>query len=151
MEAHIGTGEVVKVYRNLHNRTGVGYSIKHAKRNRVISKRGGVQCVKLENVTFWVSEKTRQRTIREGKKYVHAYAVGTMKSGGDYENAKQSQTPREKEIETGFLNTFNWHRVSYNPFRGPDFTVNGRPLAGADRAQLCATGMWVFNPRFKNQ
>lgn len=147
MSKHIG--EIVKAYRNLHNTTGTGYSVKHAKRNRVISKRGGVQQVTLEDVTFWVSEKTRQRTIREGKKYVHAYVIGTLTQGEDYLWPAYSQTSDSKRSEEADLHSRGWRKARYNPFRGPDFTLDGHPLAGADKVKLNATGMWVYNPRFK--
>ena len=144
-------GQTVKAYRNLHNATGTGYSVKHKRRNRVISKRGGVQFVKLENVTFEVSETTRQRTLREGKKYVHAYVVGTLVQAEDYIWPAYSQTTDSKRSEEADFHDRGWRKARYNPFRGPDFTLDGHPLAGAEMVQLCASGMWVFNPRFKNQ
>ena len=147
MSKHIG--ETVKAYRNLHNTTGTGYSVKHKKRNRVISKRGGVQQVTLENVTFEVSEATRQRTLREGKKYVHAYATGSLVFMGDYYYSAESQKTESKNSERLRLWDRGWRRARYNPVEGPYFTLDGHPLAGAERVKLNATGMWVYNPRFK--
>ena len=145
MSEHIG--EVVSTYRNLHNKEGAGYSVKRA--GRVISKRGGLQQVMLSDVTFKVSEKTRQRVIREGKKYVHAYCVGTLELATDYAWPMYSQTADSKRSEEADLWGRGWRKARYNPLRGPDFTLDGHPLAGADRVKLCSTGMWVYNPRFK--
>lgn len=144
-------GEIVKAYRNLHNTTGTGYSLKHKKRDRVISKRGGVQRVTLENATFQVSEKTRQRVINERKKYVHAYVVGTLTQAEDYIWPAYSQRADSIRSEQADLWTWGWRKARYNPFNGPDFTLDGHPLAGAEKVKLCASGMWVLNPRFKNQ
>ena len=140
-------GEIVSAYRNLHNTTGTGYSVKRA--GRVISKRGGVQQVTLSDVTFKVSEKTRQRVIRERKKYVHAFCVGTLELATDYAWPAYSQTSDSKLSEEADLWDRGWRKARYNPFHGPDFTLDGHPLAGADKVKLNATGMWVFNPRFK--
>ena len=144
-------GEIVKAYRNLHNKKGTGYSVKHKKRNRVMSKRGGFQKVVLQDVTFEVSEATRQRTLREGKKYVHAYATGSLVFMGDYYYSAESQKTESKNSERLRLWDRGWRRARYNPVEGPYFTLDGHPLAGAERVKLNATGMWVFNPRFKNQ
>lgn len=86
-------GRKVEVYRNLHN--GL-LSVRDAKTKKVI---GHAHAVQLSNVTLRVSEAGRQRAVREGRRNVHAFAVGT---------------------ETDGL-TASGERVTYNPFRAPHF------------------------------
>ena len=62
----------VKVYKNLTRNT---WSIQDYKTRKVI---GYSDDIRLENAKFVVSEKTRQRVIKEGKKYVHAFVVGDL-------------------------------------------------------------------------
>jgi len=62
----------VKVYKNLTRNT---WSIQDYKTRKVI---GYSDDIRLENAKFVVSEKTRQRVIKEGKKYVHAFVVGEL-------------------------------------------------------------------------
>ena len=62
----------VKVYKNLTRNT---WSIQDYKTRKVI---GYSDNIRLEDAQFVVSEKTRQRVIKEGKKYVHAFVVGNM-------------------------------------------------------------------------
>jgi hypothetical protein len=63
---------LVKVYRNLTKNT---WSIQDAKTRKVI---GYADNIKLKDAKFVVSEKTRQRVLKEGKKYVHAFVVGEL-------------------------------------------------------------------------
>ena len=62
----------VKVYKNLTKDT---WSIQDYKTRKVV---GYSEDIRLENAKFVVSEKTRQRVIKEGKKYVHAFVVGDL-------------------------------------------------------------------------
>lgn len=87
------SGRKVEVYRNLHN--GL-LSVRDAKTKKVI---GHAHAVQLSNVTLRVSEAGRQRAVREGRRNVHAFAVG---------------------VETDGLMA-SGERVTYNPFRAPHF------------------------------
>jgi hypothetical protein len=60
----------VKVYWNLHRKC---YSVVQ---NRLVVCHA--QYIKLENVTFKISEAGRQRVIKEQRKNVHAYMIGTL-------------------------------------------------------------------------
>ncbi len=91
-------GRKVKVYRNLKQSC---FSIKDANTNRVIAH---ADILMLSNVQFTVSEKTRQRVLREKKKYVHAYAVGILTA-----------------IEGAWKEGFKTFKVTYNPFKGDSF------------------------------
>lgn len=89
-------GRKVEVYRNLHTGT---LSVRDAKTKRVV---GHAHAVMLENATLRVSEAGRLRAVREGRRNVHAFAVGfetsrTLAPAGD--------------------------RISYNPFKAPYFYV----------------------------
>lgn len=65
-------GQRVKVYRNLHKNV---YSIADAESGLVL---GYCARVTLTDAEFKVSEAGRQRVLREKRKNVHAYVVGTF-------------------------------------------------------------------------
>ena len=97
----------VKVYKNLTKDT---WSIQDYKTRKVI---GYSENIRLENAKFVVSEKTRQRVIKEGKKYVHAFVVGEL-------------------IESWKLTEDYFETVRYNPymydffFAEPTFDLGGK-------------------------
>lgn len=69
----------------------------------------------LSDCHFHVNENGRQRVLREGKKYVHAYVIGHM-FGWPIDS---------KDFPARYP-------VSYNPFKGPNFvTHNGDPVRRA--------------------
>ena len=80
----------VKVYKNLTRNT---WSIQDYKTRKVI---GYSDNIRLEDAKFAVSQAGRQRVLKESKKYVHAFVVGTLV---------------EKWTLTGSFET-----VRYNPF-----------------------------------
>ena len=68
----------VKVYKNL---TKDCLSVMDYKTRKVIrhcfgDHRKHGDHIRLENASFWVSQKTRDRVVREKKKYVHAFVIG---------------------------------------------------------------------------
>ena len=63
--------EPVRVYWNFHRKC---YSVQQ---NRLVV--GYTDCISLVDVRFHVSEAGRQRVLKERKKNVHAYAIGTIK------------------------------------------------------------------------
>lgn len=85
-------GLKVKVYYNLHKHC---LSVQH--KGRVIAH---VNSILLDGVQFVVQEGGRQRVLRERKKNVHAFVVGTV----------------IRDFTAGA-----WKRVSYNPYRGATF------------------------------
>lgn len=90
----------VKVYKNLKKDI---FSIQDYKTRKVI---GYSDNLRLENANFVVSEKTRQRVIKEGKKYVHAFVVGDMVT--NWELTEQFET------------------VRYNPYMFDFFFTDGK-------------------------
>ena len=62
----------VKVYKNLTKNT---WSIQDYKTRKVI---GYSDNIRLEDAKFVVCKSGRQRVLREGKKYVHAFVVGEL-------------------------------------------------------------------------
>ena len=67
----------VKVYYNLHKNCYSIVSLEKENYGKVIKHSN---CVPLFDAQFKVSEKGRQRVLREQKKNVHAYVVGTWVS-----------------------------------------------------------------------
>lgn len=86
-----------RVYYNLHKNL-LSIQEKTPKGWRVVRHESSVA---LRNVKFRVSEKGRQRVLRERKKNVHAFIEGDLASS---EEVISADTP-----------------VSYNPYKGPFF------------------------------
>ena len=66
-------GQCVAVYFNLHYKV---FSIKESKNSNLISHAGA--CI-LTDAVFDVNPKGRERSIRECRRRVHAYAIGVLK------------------------------------------------------------------------
>jgi hypothetical protein len=94
----------VRVYYNLHKRV---WSVQHYLPGKGWRVREHVLRINLRNVTFHVSERGRQRVLREQRKNVHAYAIGWS-----------SDVPA----------LYQGERISYNPYKGPDFMMAGQPV-----------------------
>ena len=74
---HMKTGKKVRVYWNLHKKCFSVISLEKEKKGLVVAH---VNELNLDNPVFKVSEKGRQRVLREKKKNVHAYVEGTITS-----------------------------------------------------------------------
>lgn len=81
----IEVGQKVKVHYNLHKHL---FSVTDMKTNLVV---GHSESVQLVDVVFKVSEKGRQRVLRDKKKNVHAYAVGVYVGCGIGDEDKQAR------------------------------------------------------------
>jgi hypothetical protein len=92
-------GQCVAVYFNLHYKV---FSIKESKNGNLISHAGA--CL-LSDAVFDISPKGRERSIREGRRRVHAYAIGVLKYlSWDL----LSPAPVESLLETG------WQQITYD-------------------------------------
>lgn len=102
----------VRVYYNLHKHT---FSIQHRVDGRWLV-RDYADTVRLTDVTFKVLEGGRQRVLRQQRKNVHAFVIGTLAD-------TVPDTP---------------HRVTYNPFKAPTFVRadDGSPVTEAPVAVL---------------
>ena len=120
----IKVGQKVKVYFNLHKKL---WSVQDAKSRLVIAH---LDEVSLRDVEFKVSEAGRQRVLKEQRKNVHAFAVGTL----------------DETSQEGLK-----HRVSYNPYRFGHFYMaekDGQPtlplaVHKADSAFLSGRAVWI--------
>jgi hypothetical protein len=92
-------GQCVAVYFNLHYKV---FSIKESKNGNLISHAG---VCSLTNVVFDVSPKGRERSIRECRRRVHAYAIGVLKYLS-WDLLSPAQV--ESLLETG------WLRITYD-------------------------------------
>ncbi|MBA4172816.1 MAG: hypothetical protein C0511_09230 [Hyphomicrobium sp.] len=118
----------VAVYFNLHRRQFSVKALEGPDKGRVIMHR---DFVALTDVTFRVREAGRQRVIREGRKNVHAFVIGTL--GYDAEGWAAPAA------------------IRYNPYRRGDFVdVLDTPVRAArvarlaiehDRASIAACGL----------
>ena len=104
----------VKVYKNLTKDT---WSIQDYKTRKVI---GYSENIRLEDAQFVVSEKTRQKVISEGKKYVHAFVVGelvdTWKLTESYETVRYNPYMFGFSLEP-FFDLGGKNMESINPFQ----------------------------------
>jgi hypothetical protein len=110
-------GLKVRVYFNTHK---MCLSVQH--KGKVIAH---VKNIILENVEFKVSSAGRQRVIKEGKKNVHAFVIGTV-------------------IKSSTL-TFN-QPVTYNPYQYTQFVykASGKGITHARECKI--SGRDVFVP-----
>jgi len=83
----------------------------------------------LEKVTFKVSEAGRQRAIREKKKNVHAYVVGSMMRTHRCDNPGPE-----------------WTRISYNPYKAGFFydVESGKEVKEAKQAIFGERYVWAL-------
>lgn len=101
-------GETVRVHFNLRTHL---WSI--TSKGKVIAHHVNFA---LENVTFPVSEASRQRVIRDHCREVHAWAQGSVATA-------VTEVPA------------NAVEFTYNPYRSGSFTLrDGSPISGAKRA-----------------
>ena len=114
-------GKKVTVYRNLHKKC---YSIKY--NNRVVAHGTDIA---MEGVTFRVQPAGRSRVLREKRKNVHAFVVGTVLAIGKL-----------------FIPTVYQCRVKYNPYSAGSFTVVGteNAILGAAYANIRESGVWCY-------
>jgi hypothetical protein len=104
----------VMVYRNLTKKC---WSVKDLRTNRVIMHCDNVY---LTHCLFKVSQKGRERVLRERKKYVHAGVRGYL-----YDP----------------INASEFVQVRYNPYHNESFVdVDGKPVYTADCVALLDTG-----------
>lgn len=110
-------GQKVRVYKNLTN--GL-WSIKDLANGYVL---GHAEHVVLVNCNFVVSEKGKERVVRERKKYVHAFVEG------EFESTSMSAI-NLKEID--------YHDVTYNPFKEGYFTLKSDRTKKLESAYIVA-------------
>lgn len=105
----IDPNRVVRVYRNL-NKTKDGskwYSVtQHHKDVWLVVAH--VKELMLVNARFYVSQKGRERVLREKKKNIHAYVIGTISLSGAMGRGPEDGLHIKAE---------------YNPYKSPYFTT----------------------------
>jgi len=97
-DAGVDLARKVKVYWNLHKNC---FSVKQ---DGIVMAHADWMCMR--DVEFKVSQKGRERVLREKRKNVHAYAVGYISSVIDNDNE-----PGEE------------YRVTYNPYENETFVT----------------------------
>ena len=119
----LSKGTKVRVYFNLHSKT---FTVQEYIKGVGWRKAMSVDDIVLHDVEFKVSESGRQRCIREGKKNVHAYAIGTVHRYGKLHNSHMvGATP-----------------ISYNPYKCGSFVAkeyNDEPVWGAVALSMSTT------------
>lgn len=108
---------ILRVYKNLRRHD---WSLLDPRTNRVIGHR--LELVLLD-LTLIVSEKTRQRVIRQNRRTVHAYAAGLL----------SEEAPRQGGL-----------KLHYNPFLSPDFTCDGQVVTTAARVDFRPDGAFLY-------
>lgn len=115
----------VRVYRNLHKHCYSIVAMQGPDKGRVVAH---ANTVLLHDAVFKVSEKGRQRVLKEKRKNVHAFVVGEWK--GPY--------PVLEESVVKCLVP-----VTYNPYKYKDFVTVGseRPVRKAKIVYLNSCGI----------
>jgi hypothetical protein len=127
----ITDGQRVKVYFNLHNKKFSAVALDGSDKGRVLGHFGEVV---LTAVSFVVSETGRQRVLREKKKNVHAYAIGTL-----YEADQHGQF-----LENAKYSCYHVHQIRYNPYEMKQFEAMGVPVVDAPWAYLGPKGAYTL-------
>ena len=97
----------VRVYWNLHKKV---WSVQDVKSGRVVAHR---QFITIRDAKFVVRKGGQKRVREEGKKNVHAFAVGYMS-----EYFVSTSESLKKEFA-------DWDRVKYNPYEDDYFMHQG--------------------------
>ena len=121
----------VEVYRNLHKKC---WSVR---------QRGKVKLhtdyICLQNAEFKVSQKGRERVLREQRKNVHAFIKGYIVDAAEINKWEDS-------IESYPENNI-WTDVSYNPYKYSSFvTDTEKPIKFARYVDMCLGFIDVPNP-----
>ena len=130
--AYIDESKPVQVYRNLH------------KNLMSVRQNGIVKChakdVVLENATFIVGQKGRERVLLERRKNVHAYIKGTVIDAR----------------KTDCLLPFEWSEAYYNPYTCQHWVSlddGRREIECAEFVDICSDelspSVLMFNHGFK--
>jgi hypothetical protein len=111
-------GQMVKVYFNLHKKK---FSIKDLKTGLVV---GHSDRVTLKDCTFKVSQAGRERVLREKKKNVHAFVIGSLEGFSGF-------------CMDSNINDFGMKPAYYNPYKTETFIDSeGNPLHAASEVEL---------------
>ena len=103
----------VRVYWNLHSKI---WSVQDVKSGRVCDH---VQHISLTDAKFVVRKGGQKRVREEGKKNVHAFAVGYVAE----EQVTASQGSA-RDLQLMFkVRSYHWHRVTYNPYKHDYFML----------------------------
>ena len=121
---YMKTGKKVRVYWNLHKKCFSVISLEKEKKGLVVAH---VNQLNLDSPVFKVSEKGRQRVLREKKKNVHAFGRGDLNS---------------------FHKTQTWDQmreVKYNPYKMDSFYYvdTGEPVKYADKVLIQYGKVWA--------
>ena len=111
----------VKVHYNLHKKCLSVISLEKERYGRVIDH---VKRISLWDATFKVSNKGRQRVLREQRKNVHAHVVGSWVNDWFFNH---QNFPRGKV-----------HEATYNPYKYSSFvnTITFNPVHEAKQVYL---------------
>ena len=103
----------VRIYWNLHKKV---WSVQDIKSNKVVADR---QFVTIRDAKFVVRKGGQKRVREEGKKNVHAFAVGYVDDKFNINNIKPS--PNDAN--------FVWQRVTYNPYKNDYFMLEEKAIS----------------------
>jgi len=104
----------VRVYWNLHRKV---WSVQDVKSGRVCDH---LQHISLTDAKFVVRKGGQKRVREEGKKNVHAFAVGYVDDKYNVDNIR----PRP-------ISDIDWQRVTYNPYKH-DYFMLGEDAVSKD-------------------
>lgn len=124
-------GERVECYRNLHKDC---FSVR---------RKGIVQChaesLLLSEVTFHVSQKGRERVLREQRKNVHAYVKGILQGHLKLLSILEPVTQMDNR---------GWAELTYDPYQYSSFVLRGTTkqtiVNRADLVLLHGNRIWAY-------
>ena len=111
-------------------------------------RKGIVQChaetLLLSDVTFHVSQKGRERVLREQRKNVHAYVKGKLEVDSKILQVIEAGSDWLESL----LTYRGWVELTYNPYKFSSFVLRGTTkqtiVNRADLVLLHGSRMWAY-------
>lgn len=122
----------VKVYRNLHKNLYSVVAMEGPDKGKVVHHS---EYVLLCDVTFKVRQGGREKVLREKRKNVHAFVIGTLKGLG----------PSSCGIEDRCIVP-----ITYNPYKHKEFVTKGlgREIVKCGWCKLDSTGVYGYDMKY---
>ena len=140
----------VEVYRNLHYRDEIVYSVRTTHDHLVCRY---VKGIIVKGATLAVGPKGNQRVRDEQRKNVHAVVRGNWLTYTDYDTKVPMQSPQSmlKEAKTMALEEENfgwtWKQITYNPYKYKTFvTVEDELPVVTARKVIIGKTVWAQLP-----
>ena len=132
----------VKVHRNLNNKCLSITACESPYRGLVIAH---CDAVVLESVTFRVSEKARQRIIKNKCKEVHSFAVGEL-IACEKPISRHPVKLKKAKLDRSIIGGESTRHINYNPYQAGYFfdCATGQPVDSLPLTLITTDGLFAL-------